>query len=348
MASSGSPTLERSLSPSSPLDKNVPSPPWTIPRDALERKEKVGAGQFGIVHRALWNGASVAMKTLKPGGGGGRQAKADFLAETEVMQRLRHPNIVQFHGRCEEAANDDADAPLFLVTELSTGGSLQDYFQRRSKRLPLSREIELAIDCAKALNYLHATANIVHRDLKPANLLIFFGNNSGSCSPNLRNEGTLKLTDFGLSKRLPGKQSAESPAQYKMTGETGSFRYMAPEVYRHEDYNHKVDVYAFGMILFQLLEGRQPFAFLTPEQGAAAASLKDIRPAFKALRRPRFNAMRRLIERCWAPKPEDRPEFEILVPQLEACLEEVKAWEGTKWWETLFKKGGGKVSPSKN
>ena len=125
--------------------------------------------------------------------------------------------------------------------------------------------IELAIDCATGMAYLHCSAirkpATLHRDLKPANLMIF-----GSSSAHLNKKrsddllfstGTLKITDFGLSKTLgdlaPKKDQSNS---YMLTGETGSYRYMAPEVYRHEDYNHKVDVYAYAMILYQMFEGK--------------------------------------------------------------------------------------------
>jgi len=309
---------------------------WEISCDAVAKKEKLGAGEFGTVYKAMWGGTPVAMKVLKQSD---NLALGEFVTEMNMMRKLHHPHIVQFLGGCTKTK------PYFIVTELSSGGSLQDYFQLRF-RLPLSREIELAIDCARGMAYLHSSAirkpSTLHRDLKPANLMIFgnvFSHGHKERSFNLLHTGTLKVTDFGLSKTLADIGNTKS-SNYKLTGETGSYRYMAPEVYRHEDYNHKVDVYAYGMILFQLLEGRPPFTLLAPKQAAVAACMKGMRPQFQALLRPRFERLKEVIERCWAPQPEDRPDFSDLIPELEACLQDVKKWEANgkkkKWYQGIF------------
>lgn len=97
--------------------------------------------------------------------------------------------------------------------------------------------------------------------------------------------GTIKLADFGLSKSLPVNKHAsyDLDATFRLTGETGSYRYMAPEVFRHEPYNFKVDVYSFSMIAYQLFEHMPPFAGMDPVAAAKAAALKDSRPAFNKL-----------------------------------------------------------------
>ena len=117
--------------------------------------------------------------------------------------------------------------------------------------------------------------------------------------------------------------------------------YMAPEVYRHEDYNHKVDVYAYGMIVYQLLEGTPPFTLLEAKQAAVAACLKDKRPKFVSLAKPKFAQLRNLIVRCWAAKPDDRPEFEDLIPELIEIQAQVKEMEEknqkkTKWYNKFL------------
>lgn len=97
--------------------------------------------------------------------------------------------------------------------------------------------------------------------------------------------GTIKLADFGLSKSLPVNKHAsyDLESKFKLTGETGSYRYMAPEVFRHEPYNFKVDVYSFSMIAFQLFEHCPPFAGMDPVEAAKHAALHDRRPAFNKL-----------------------------------------------------------------
>ncbi len=76
-----------------------------------------------------------------------------------------------------------------------------------------------------------------------------------------------------------------------------------------------------------MFEGRPPFTLLAPKQAAVAACLKGMRPQFQGLLRPRHERLKGLIARCWAPVPEDRPDFTELIPELEACLAQVKEWE---------------------
>ena len=309
---------------------------WEISSNAVTKDVKLGSGEFGTVYKALWGKTPVAMKVLKQSD---NLALGEFVTEMNMMRKLHHPHIVQFLGGCTKSK------PYFIVTELSSGGALLDYFHLKF-RLPLSREIELAIDCARGMAYLHSSAirkpSTLHRDLKPANLMIFgntYAHGDKKRSFNLLHTGTLKVTDFGLSKTLSdiGPRSKD----YRLTGETGSYRYMAPEVYRHEDYNHKVDVYAYGMILYQLLEGTPPFTLLEAKQAAVAACLKDKRPKFVSLAKPKFAQLRNLIVRCWAAKPDDRPEFEDLIPELIEIQAQVKEMEEknqkkTKWYNKFL------------
>jgi len=130
-----------------------------------------------------------------------------------------------------------------------------------------------------------------------------------------------------VSKRRGSKDrsmvgGAPDPA-YEMTGETGSYRYMAPEVFRHEPYNNKVDVYAFAMIMYYLFEGCPPFFDLDPITAAKSASIDNHRPPFmqpNAHGRATPAPIVQLIKRCWDPSPSKRPEFFEVVDELEAVL----------------------------
>lgn len=112
--------------------------------------------------------------------------------------------------------------------------------------------------------------------------------------------GTIKLADFGLSKSLPVNKHAsyDLDATFRLTGETGSYRYMAPEVFRHEPYNYKVDVYSFSMIAYQLFEHMPPFAGMDPVAAAKAAALRDSRPAFNKLNDPSKPYQVQHMQRC--------------------------------------------------
>jgi len=291
-------------------------PEWEMDPSNLVIMEKLGEGEFGVVHKAKWFGTLVAAKILKASS---EIAVGDFRGEIEILRRVHHPNAVQFLGACTKRE------PYILVTELMAGGSLADAF-RRPEAFPLRRSIEIALDAARGLAYLHnrRPSPIIHRDLKPGNLML-----SGSSYQSERqivfDTGTVKLADFGLSKTLPVNKHADFgylDSKFRLTGETGSYRYMAPEVFRHEPYNSSVDIYSYSMIMYQLFEFQPPFAGMDPIDAARQAALYELRPQFIVLQGAGKikNDIKTLIERCWAPNGEDRPTFEQIVLRLEEVL----------------------------
>lgn len=141
--------------------------------------------------------------------------------------------------------------------------------------------------------------------------------------------GVIKVADFGLSKSLVpvdrhGKMTYAANQVYKLTGETGSYRYMAPEVFRHEPYSLKVDVYSFAMILFQLFETTTPFAGHDPVDAARQAAMLGARPGFPPRKAvpAMTEELRRLVADCWAADPDARPTFEDVVARLERLLKD--------------------------
>ncbi|EIE26582.1 kinase-like protein [Coccomyxa subellipsoidea C-169] len=288
---------------------------WEIDPDALTILEKIGEGEFGIVHKALFHGTLVAAKILK---GSSAIALGDFRSEIEVLRKVHHPNAVQFLGACTK------QEPYILVTELMVGGSLSDAM-RMSRHFTLRRAMEIAVDTARGLAYLHAKKNgaIIHRDLKPGNLMIA-GSQYQSRDSLVFDTGTIKLADFGLSKSLPVNKHAgyDLDSKFKLTGETGSYRYMAPEVFRHEPYNFKVDVYSFSMIAYQLFELCPPFAGMDPVDAARKAALAEERPPLMRLatKMPTMLALKKMVTRCWDPNPERRPNFEDVVKVLDDLI----------------------------
>lgn len=291
-------------------------PDWEIEPESLSIGEKLGEGEFGVVHKAKWYGTVVAAKILK---GSSEIALGDFRGEIEILRRVHHPNAVQFLGACTKKE------PYVLVTELMSGGSLADAF-RRPEVFPMRRAVEIALDAARGLAYLHNRKPnpIIHRDLKPGNLMLA-GNPYQDQTSVVFDTGVVKMADFGLSKTLPINKHAEIgylDSKFRLTGETGSYRYMAPEVFRHEPYNSRVDVYSYSMIVYQLFEFQPPFSGQDPVEAARQAALYERRPDFVALVQPSpvKKMLRDLITRCWSPDPEDRPPFPQIVDELEAVL----------------------------
>lgn len=310
-------------------------PDWEADVSSLKLQDKLGEGEFGVVYRAKWFDATVAVKVLKDHDA---VALGDFRTELNVLQKVHHPNTVQFFGAVTKRT------PYMIITEYMSGRSLADMFQD-GEHPPLPRAVQLALDCALGMTYLHnrRPQAVIHRDLKPANLMIGGGQASTLDQRKLivQQVGVVKIADFGLSKSLkltkedsknltgdamPANGDTTMSTSYKLTGETGSYRYMAPEVFRHEPYNLKVDVYAFSMICYQLFEGQAPFWMFHPVQAAREAAINGKRPSWGE--RNRFGnkvppKLRQLVEQCWAADPEKRPDFNEVVRRLQEVLDEL-------------------------
>ena len=148
--------------------------------------------------------------------------------------------------------------------------------------------------------------------------------------------GVIKVADFGLSKTLTQLEDHKrnqvldpNLTTFKMTGETGSYRYMAPEVFRHEPYNLKVDVYSYAMIVFQLFECICPFHSTDPIVAARNAAMTGKRPEFptKDSLSEADAALRRLVVDCWDGDPEKRPAFVEIIARLEELLKKMPKHE---------------------
>nr|CAD1836423.1 unnamed protein product [Ananas comosus var. bracteatus] len=182
----------------------------------------------------------------------------------------------------------------------SAGGSLRKYLLNlRPRSLEPRVAVGFALDIARAMECLHSHG-IIHRDLKPENLLL------------TADQRTVKLVDLGLAR--------EETLTEMMTAETGTYRWMAPELYstvtlRHGEkkhYNHKVDVYSFAIVLWELLHNRLPFEGMSNLQAAYAAAFKNIRPTADNL--PEELAL--ILTSCWNEDPNSRPNFSQIVQML--------------------------------
>jgi len=280
-----------------PLLKRAREERWGIDRKDVKMGRMLGEGDQGLVFKAAWRGMPVVCKVLK----NHEDAVKDleFQNEIAVLSRLRHPNLVLFLGACLDWE------PKFILTEYLAGGSLEDVFRGKSEELgepwrPSVRQVlAWATDLARALCFLHKQSPaVIHRDLKPGNLL-------------LSEDRRLKLSDFGLSKCLEKRTAGD----YKMTGETGTLRYMAPEVVRHEHYDEKVDVYSFGLVLWYMCTGELPLDGRTQDELLqAAAARHDLRPD---LTRIKFEPLRDLMRWCWAGEAKRRPTADDILMELD-------------------------------
>ncbi|MCA9904218.1 MAG: serine/threonine protein kinase, partial [Anaerolineae bacterium] len=156
-----------------------------------------------------------------------------FRREADVLRRLNHPNIVHI------LATVDEDSAHHIVMEYMSGGSLGDLIDQEGK-LSLKRSVQIALDLTDALTRAHRL-QIIHRDVKPANVL-------------LAADGTPRLTDFGVA------QMADQQTRLTQHGALlGTVAYLAPELCTGEAYSEKSDIWAFGIVIYEMLTGRRPF-----------------------------------------------------------------------------------------
>jgi serine/threonine protein kinase len=200
-------------------------------------EKELGSGAMGTVYRALLakddKTRRVAIKVIAPGLGDNERIQARFEREADILKQLKHPNIVRllatgkYHGR------------PFYAMEYIEGYALDRQLNKQG-RLAWEKVIDLGKQVCAALQHAHDNG-IIHRDLKPSNLMV-------------DRTGTLKLTDFGIAKDsdMTGLTSANSTV--------GTAAYMSPEQCRGErDLTPKSDLYALGVVFYELLTGRKPF-----------------------------------------------------------------------------------------
>ncbi|KAL8112013.1 hypothetical protein AgCh_019643 [Apium graveolens] len=285
--------------------KPVPPPlpkkcDWEIDPSELDFSHSVtiGKGSFGEIIKAGWRGTPVAVKRILPSLSDDRLVIQDFRHEVNLLVKLRHPNIVQFLGAVTDRK------PLMLITEFLRGGDLHQFLKGKGALSPATA-VSFALDIARGMAYLHNEPNvIIHRDLKPRNVLLV--NSSAD---------HLKVGDFGLSKLIKVQNSHDV---YKLTGETGSYRYMAPEVFKHRRYDKKVDIFSFAMILYEMLEGDPPLSHHEPYEAAKYVA-EGHRPMFRA--KGFTQELRELTEQCWAADMSKRPSFLDILKRLEKIKE---------------------------
>jgi WD40 repeat protein/Tfp pilus assembly protein PilF len=208
---------------------------------------ELGRGGMGVVYKARHHALQriVALKMILGGGHAGGASLDRFRTEAEAIARLQHPNIVQIH----EIGQHDG-LPYFSL-EFCDGGSLEK--KLAGTPLPPREAAALVEKLARAMQAAH-DKGVIHRDLKPANVL-------------LAAEGTPKITDFGLAKKLDAEPGASPAAGLTQTGAVmGTPSYMAPEQAggKSKELRPSCDIYALGAILYECLTGRPPFRAATP------------------------------------------------------------------------------------
>ena len=269
---------------------------WEIPADEILVGPRIGSGSFGTVYKAHWHGP-VAVKTLNVKIPTAAQLQA-FKNEVAVLRKTRHVNILLFMGCVSKPQ-------LAIVTQWCEGSSLYKHLHVFESKFQLLTLIEIGRQTAQGMDYLHAK-NIIHRDLKSNNIF-------------LHDDLTVKIGDFGLATaktRWSGSLQFHQP--------TGSILWMAPEVIRMQEenpYSFQSDVYAFGVVLFELLAGQLPYSHVNnKDQILFMVGRGYLRPDLNKLRSDTPKALRRLTEDCIKFTRDERPIFRQILASLESLL----------------------------
>nr|XP_028601381.1 serine/threonine-protein kinase B-raf isoform X2 [Podarcis muralis] len=275
------------------LGRRDSSDDWEIPDGQITVGQRIGSGSFGTVYKGKWHG-DVAVKMLNVTAPTPQQLQA-FKNEVGVLRKTRHVNILLFMGYSTKPQ-------LAIVTQWCEGSSLYHHLHIIETKFEMIKLIDIARQTAQGMDYLHAKS-IIHRDLKSNNIF-------------LHEDLTVKIGDFGLAtvkSRWSGSHQFEQLS--------GSILWMAPEVIRMQDknpYSFQSDVYAFGIVLYELMTGQLPYSNINNrDQIIFMVGRGYLSPDLSKVRSNCPKAMKRLMAECLKKKRDERPLF----PQILASIE---------------------------
>ena len=256
-------------------------PDFVVKYEDFQFIKSVGKGGFSEVFSAIYTetGQTCAVKKLKCKDLDGEKF-ISFYREIDILSKCKHPFLLGFLGFSTKR-------PYIVVTEYLPGGSLYDALRWKEKSLTGTQKTIIAMCIANGMQRLHKL-KIVHRDLKSLNILL-----DANLLP--------RVIDFGLSTQLE-----EGHREEFLTTTVGTPHWMAPELFESQPYTNKIDVYAYGMLLWEILTQQTPYPGKSSSQIMYDVCNKQKRPPIP-MRTP--SALKALINQCWAQDPNDRPTF---------------------------------------
>jgi serine/threonine protein kinase len=243
----------------------------------------VGEGGMGKVYEAeeRLSKRRVALKVMRTELSRSEEARRLFLNEMTILAHLDHPNVV----RC--LACQEVDEQLVMVLEFLEGATLRDMLASRG-RLPWEEAVTIATKIAAGLSAAHAQEPaIVHRDLKPENVIVM-------------PDGRVKVTDFGIAKVLQALSRTT-------THSVGTLQYMSPEQIDAGEIGPRTDLYALGLVLYEMLSGRAPFESASPRELLNLQCTEPPPPFPDDVRRGLPKGVERLVFALLAKRADDRP-----------------------------------------
>ncbi|CAL0306512.1 unnamed protein product [Lupinus luteus] len=247
----------------------------------VRKSDGISKGTYQV---AKWNGTKVSVKILDKDSYSDLDSIDAFKNELTLLERVRHPNVVQFVGAVTQ------NIPMMIVVEYHAKGDLASYLQKKGRLSP-SKALRFALDIARQI--------------------AGFGN--------------VRLSQMSSDKVRMVRPEADVDF---------SNLYLAPEIYKDEEFDRTVDAYSFGLIVYEMIEGTQPFQPKSAEEAAKLLCLEGRRPPFKIKTKHYPPDLKELIEECWDPEPLVRPTFSQVIVRLDRIVANC-AKQG--WWKDAFK-----------
>ncbi|KAM1170844.1 hypothetical protein ACFX15_020720 [Malus domestica] len=290
----------------------------------FDETKKIGEGGYGSVFLGVIRGKEVAIKKMKS------NSTKEFFAELKVLCKIHHINVVELLGY---ASGDDH---LYLVYEYVQNGSLSEHLHdpllKGHQPLSWTARTQIAVDAAKGIEYIHdhTKARYVHRDIKTSNILLDEGFRA-------------KVADFGLAK-LVGRTNEEDVFATRLVGTPG---YLPPESVKELQVTHKTDVFAFGVVLAELITGQRALFRDNREPGKMKSLITVIKKVFQddhpeaALEAATDGNLRsnypmedmfkmaEIAEWCMSEEAVERPEMREIVVMLSQIATSSIEWEAT-------------------
>ncbi|KFV01155.1 Cytoplasmic tyrosine-protein kinase BMX, partial [Tauraco erythrolophus] len=258
---------------------------WELKREEIVLLRELGSGQFGVVHLGKWKGQyDVAIKMIKEGA----MSEDEFIEEAQTMMKLNHPKLVRLYGVCSKSY------PIYLVTEYMPNGCLLSYLRTHGKELQALQLLEICYDVCDAMAFLES-CQFIHRDLAARNCLV---------DSNL----TVKVSDFGMTRYVLDDLYISS------LGTKFPVKWSAPEVFHYTKFSSKSDVWAFGILMWEVFTlGKQPYELYDNMQ-----VIEKVSQGYR-LYRPHLvsDVVYQIMYNCWHELPEKRPAFYQLLSFIE-------------------------------
>ncbi|EFA81294.1 WD40 repeat-containing protein [Heterostelium album PN500] len=265
-----------------------------IPFKDLKIGPQLGAGSFANVYRGLWNQSEVAIKKLNLEEDDTTTEKfREFRHEAMLSGDLHHENIVSLKGVSMN--------PFCIITELLRYGDLSKFLRNTTDSFSWNTILRLSMDIAKGMSFLHSCKPmVIHRDLKSANILL-----GGTSIDTL----IAKVSDFGLSIRNIDKEIKGR--------KVWNWRWLAPEIIKNQQYTEKIDIYSYGMVIWELITRDVPFDEYFEELKWNSVIedkiIGGLRPTIPVECPESYQS---LIKECWHEDPKKRPSFEEIIVKL--------------------------------